>query len=364
MNRFLFRKLTLYLVVFGILGTTSPLVRSTTSTRTIFIDRQSFEHGSNLQKEGEWEIITSPTQMNLNAIDAVSSTDVWAVGGERYEGVILHWDGSSWSIISEDLSEPLIAVSMIDAIDGWAFGGNQMFPPFEAILLRWNGNSWVDVTGSLGSPWNYEEADTLKMISPKDGWLSAGSYYNRVWRVAQWDGIRWNINDGLVSGVGPTVNSFAGVSPNDVWAVGGFIAKWDGTQWEKVDKPTPKKLWAIDAISTSDAWAVGGGGVILHWNGEKWRRVEKPTFSALKSISMSAVNDGWAVGRGGTIVHWDGKSWSDINSPTTQDLFGVKMISPWEGWAVGSGGTILHYELPYTKTLLPLVINHTQSIKR
>ncbi|MFL6504394.1 MAG: hypothetical protein ACJ8KC_03125, partial [Candidatus Udaeobacter sp.] len=43
---------------------------------------------------------TLPTAYNeLQAISAVSSTDVWAVGGGDGQTLIEHWDGTSWNVV-------------------------------------------------------------------------------------------------------------------------------------------------------------------------------------------------------------------------------------------------------------------------
>jgi hypothetical protein len=82
-------------------------------------------------------------------------------------------------------------------------------------------------------------------------------------------------------------------SPTDVWAVGDYtpagdsvtltlILHGDGTRWSKVPSPNPggttigdSELYAVSALSPTDAWAVGqydglDRRLILHWNGSAW----------------------------------------------------------------------------------------------
>jgi hypothetical protein len=94
-------------------------------------------------------------------------------------------------------------------------------------------------------------------------------------------------------------------------------------------------LFAVSAVSGSDAWAVGrqnSTGVfktlILHWNGTAWSKVKSPSPSLadaeLMGVSAVSGSDAWAVGwywnRTGTatdtlILHWDGTAWTQVKSP-------------------------------------------------
>ena len=63
--------------------------------------------------------------------------------------------------------------------------------------------------------------------------------------------------------------------------------------------------WGSDALSPTDAWAVGFGrensdytGVISHFDGKQWQVDKNAIFAAstLYGISMDSATDGWAVG--------------------------------------------------------------------
>ena len=102
------------------------------------------------------------------------------------------------------------------------------------------------------------------------------------------------------------------VSATDAWAVGSFEAngsnhprplaeRWNGTEWTSVQIPwnDEGELFGVAARASSDVWAVGGnqnGGqaVIAHWNGSDLSLVSHPnpgTFNRLYAVTALAAND-------------------------------------------------------------------------
>jgi hypothetical protein len=122
-------------------------------------------------------------------------------------------------------------------------------------------------------------------------------------------------------------------------------------------------LFAVSAVSASDAWAVGIGGqpelgshtVTMHWDGADWTRVSSPSpgrYAGLNAVSAVGANDVWAAGwierfhEGATVIrpmmlHWDGRTWSRIVLPVDDPrlegvvLTGVSADAPDDAWAVG-----------------------------
>src|SRR5688572_30971748 len=74
-----------------------------------------------------------PDRINaLNGVAVIAPNDVWAVGyavGSSYQTVTLHWDGKAWQVVpSPNLTRPgsynaLNAVVAISSNDVWAVGG-------------------------------------------------------------------------------------------------------------------------------------------------------------------------------------------------------------------------------------------------
>ena len=64
--------------------------------------------------------------------------------------------------------------------------------------------------------------------------------------------------------------------------------------------------------------------------------------AALYAVSAVDSSTAWAVGAGGTILATaDGATWTPQNSRVTAALYGVSALDPAACWAVGEGGTIL-----------------------
>src|SRR5206468_3498053 len=62
---------------------------------------------SPLACDGSWQIEPSPNvtqgENSLTAVDAISSSDVWAVGGKQPDTgpkpLTEHWDGTAWGVV-------------------------------------------------------------------------------------------------------------------------------------------------------------------------------------------------------------------------------------------------------------------------
>jgi hypothetical protein len=158
------------------------------------------------------------------------------------------------------------------------------------------------------------------------------------------------------------------------------------------------RLFAIGAVSASNAWAVGERWVdssyssgqrevpyplIEHWDGRAWTilPVGNPSGlpGSLYGITVISATDAWAVGgfladspttRNGPLVeHWNGVSWALISVPALanvgphheQTLVGVAAMSSSDVWAVGNasnGATyvnrLLHWNgLAWTRVAAP-----------
>jgi hypothetical protein len=160
-----------------------------------------------------------------------------------------------------------------------------------------------------------------------------------------------------------------------------FAEHWNGKHWTVVRTPDPgstgNHLYAVDAVSGDDVWAVGqqlgaqapDQGLVEHWNGHRWSVVPLPV-----SVSASVLLDGvtvshgqvWAVGEsdspsgGGRPLierYADGK-WSIAKLPAVphganwSNLYGVA-VAQGSVWAVGT------YVDPATDNNAALVLRDT-----
>ena len=140
-----------------------------------------------------------------------------------------------------------------------------------------------------------------------------------------------------------TLAAVDALSPTDAWAVGhynaaGFdhprplIEHWNGTDWSSIAPgwPEESELFGVAAVAPDDVWMVGGyqsGGraLIAHWNGSALQTVPHPNpgaFNRLYAVTAISADDVWAVGEytdpiSKTLaLHWDGTSWTHVPTPT------------------------------------------------
>jgi hypothetical protein len=155
----------------------------------------------------------------------------------------------------------------------------------------------------------------------------------------------------------------AAVTSSDAWAVGGSaIIHWNGRRWARFPAPTANdSLRAISAISRSDVWAVGftsnGSSeqtVTVHWNGRHWRRAASPNLATgagstnwLTGVAGSSARNVWAVGFGAAtggyhslILHWNGTTWKHVPSPDPASATNTELAAVSadgaDAWAAGS----------------------------
>ena len=300
----------------------------------------------------------------LSAVQAVSPTDVWAVGhdgvvGSTSEGFILHWDGSSWTrATSPDLGggSELTGVSAVAADDVWVVGSRLDGTTQETALEHFDGSTWTTV--SDGGRHGYLSG--VSMITSHDVWAVGRRGGTDL--IEHWDGARWTRTPG-VGLPGYYLNGVDAASPNDVWAVGYFRAgheiypalaeHWDGTSWTQVTTANPctyneDGFQSVTTVSATDAWAVGPCAQVEHWDGTSWQVVtsaQPPTLHAISALSPTNV---WAAGESygpwsemrTFTEQWDGTAWTQARSAnpggrTSNQLTAVDARSANDVWAVG-----------------------------
>ena len=167
-----------------------------------------------------------------------------------------------------------------------------------------------------------------------------------------WNGNGWQLFPPLnLSNTLDDLYDVEAISSTDVWAVGNYnentgsavraeMLHYNGSSWSNYVLPAitgGSYLYAIDAVTPNDAWAVGGkfGSPIrpayaLHYNGSAWTEVNVPAVGSYRNVFNSvhgiAANDVWAAGNRGEsygdfhamMMHWDGSSW--VNSPLPANI--------------------------------------------
>jgi hypothetical protein len=164
-----------------------------------------------------------------------------------------------------------------------------------------------------------------------------------------------SMRDALASlGLAAAVALFVG---GGALASSGTSCSWRDTTPSAL--PPTAHVTDIEAISPSDAWAVGYFGdsdplqpLLLHWNGRAWtRHALALPGTELGAVSATSTRDVWAVGRergapngsnlGAVTMHWDGSRWRVVRSGEDRrsetGLDDVLALSPNDVWTVGSG---------------------------
>jgi hypothetical protein len=153
-----------------------------------------------------WREVESPdlgAKSSLTSITAVSSRELWAVGGSYYNGPITeHYTNGHWSLVpnpkvSSDQSNGapfLIAAAARSRDDVWAVGdarGNQFGP----LIEHWNNKSWSLVPAPALNG-TYQQLTSVLTLQAKNVW-AMGSYTdasnNNRPLVTRWDGYEWDL---------------------------------------------------------------------------------------------------------------------------------------------------------------------------
>jgi hypothetical protein len=273
----------------------------------------------------------------LNGVDAVASKDVWAVGysalKERYNTLIEHWDGTQWRVVTSPNAgtnqyNTLTSVDALSSTNAWAVGSSRTATSRKSLIQRWNGTSWQIVSspnpGTLGN-----SLLGVAAAGPDDiwavGWKSSGNGLRSL--VLHRSGTQWT--NVAVPKVGTGDNVLTGISAlssNDIWATGYYVdgtqyktltLHYDGTTWSHVPSPNGADgtniLMGINASSPTNAWAVGFEyrapvdhyvATTHHWDGSSWTAFpsaiskdgtqESAMLDVAKAPDTSQV---WAVGR-------------------------------------------------------------------
>jgi hypothetical protein len=151
----------------------------------------------------------------LTAASAVSSNDVWAVGG-GHDGdyvnfsYIVHWDGSSWSYKPGPTAgwyHRLYDVAARASNDVYAVGDYQDESGYHGLFLHWNGSTWTRL------PDPPVGGSSLEVRA--DGRVSIGGG-----GVVVWDGSGFTDLQTFPGVSGPSVASLEPIDACGMWAVG------------------------------------------------------------------------------------------------------------------------------------------------
>lgn len=207
-------------------------------------------------------------------IEVIAANDIWFVGdwiepAACRESLALHWNGSSFTRHSTPCSGlfgasngfGLESVSAVSSDDVWAVGGggDGDFSTAPVYIVHWDGSSWSHFNHTV--PGFGHRLFGVEAIANDDVW-AIGQYFDAFGYHAyavHWDGSAWE----FMKVPGGSLHLWAR-GPDDVYAAGGSIYHYDGTTWSWVDDigqltgvEKGVSLAAIEGASGCELFAVG-----------------------------------------------------------------------------------------------------------
>jgi hypothetical protein len=274
----------------------------------------------------------------LNGVDGATSEDVWAVGYSephgkyQYETLVEHWNGERWRVVqSPDVDtnqyNTLTSVDALSSTNAWAVGSYRTDNLRKTLIQRWDGASWKIV--SSPNPGTLSNSLLgVAAVGPKDiwavGWKSSGEGLRSL--VLHRDGTRWVEVAVPTVGTGDNVLTSVSVAgARDVWATGYYVdgtqyktltLHYNGATWSHVPSPNGRDgisiLRGIGAFSSTNAWAVGFEyratqnhyvASTQHWDGSTWTglpsAISKRSGKNSEMLSVAKAprtSQVWAVG--------------------------------------------------------------------
>ena len=235
-----------------------------------------------------WSVVAAPTpagasSAEFSAVSALASNNVWAVGvsfSVNSSGVTVstplveHYNGTSWSIQTNPATAgTLNAVTAISPTDVWAVGGTGS----ADLVENFNGTSW-SVVQVPSPPTSEPSLGGISAISSTDIFAIGGNGKGNFPQVLQFNGTTWTSLANLPTGI--AVTAIDAISATDVWTVGGgSIWNFNGTNWTEVASGLSGDLLAISGSSANDIFAVGetisttDETLVEQWNGTTWSTV-------------------------------------------------------------------------------------------
>ncbi len=200
----------------------------------------------------------------LNGVAAISPDDVWAVGFSGDPAVsleralVLHWDGTSWNTVEVGKTigggrAALEDVEAVSATDLWAVG----YHHFQPAILRFDGRSWSNSPTEIRGSVHAVEAFATSQV-----WVVGKP-------IQEFDGTSWTEAPMVRSDA--DLVAVAAVGGQDIWAVGSSpdkqkdttgaaVYRYGGHRWVPVDGPSvpgSDALTAVDALADGTVLAVG-----------------------------------------------------------------------------------------------------------
>jgi len=332
-----------------------------------------------------WRVITGAGVPSLVAVDALTSTSVWAVGSRYARPVAVRWDGrrlKTWSFPWKGAE--LSGVAAVARDDAWAVGAANGRP----LAVHFDGRSWQRAplpeigTGSLADVAAVATDDVWAVgaagatFRDPAGSIAASAETRAL--VLHFDGKQWRIVEtGSAAPRPSTLTAIGAISAGDIWAFGvtgphvadayGFgpvVLRWHQRRWKGVPTSIGQTEYkgypvgSLDATPAGVVWTVQSentdscGGCLpefTRWRGARKVRTDfepdfpgnEPNVYDITAIPAAGV---WAVGevdgRRPLVAYGNGRSWRSEPAPFSRlrgtPLYAISALSSTEIWVVGN----------------------------
>jgi hypothetical protein len=234
----------------------------------------------------KWTLIRSPNPGSggnyLFGISAISERNIWTIGyynptstSSNSQTLIEHWNGTSWNVVSSPYIASayniLNAVTAISPSNIWAVGDAN----HQTLIEHWDGTGWSIVPSPNLSAYN--DLYGVTGVSASNIWAvgTADANTTDLTMVEHWDGTNWSIISSPNPATSATpLNAVVAFSSTNIWAVGSaqsgsngasqtLIEHWDGTGWSIVPSPnagsSSNRLNGLTRVpgTSSHLWTVG-----------------------------------------------------------------------------------------------------------
>lgn len=205
----------------------------------------------NSYARGVWQRTPLPSGVHINAIEARTAHDAWAVGQFAYAGqpgrpVLLHWDGRSWTDTApagSDLAFTTVYQESARSVWATALTPYTEDEPQQTKVLHWNGRTWRDVTGPVDGLW----AKAITGDGKGTVWVSGDPYgYEGTalyWRLRH--GIWTSVEGDAVPGGRTQAYDIEALAPTgrtgQFWSVGSYgliTGESTSAQYELIQRST------------------------------------------------------------------------------------------------------------------------------
>jgi len=300
-----------------------------------------------------WSVVTTPSQNafhnDFNAVAAVSTNDVWAVGEYWVDatpsGVTVlaqHWDGATWTNVA--IPQPtafsyLFGVTAIASNNVWAVGTYFSGSAWLTLVERWNGVSWAQTPSVSPNSFDNELFD-VSAFSSTDVWVVGEQSLDPLGNLPlhslaqHWDGGTWTTLTTPDLGPAGSSNEILGVNALEAGhavgvGYGNFIngtTSRVGVAWDlTTGGPSSASFESGPGTGDSAFLGVARSGAAL-WAVGYWRNTNSPRQTMVRPATWNSTTHA---------LTWSPMGTSENQSSLGNVLFGVTAISPYAFWAVG-----------------------------